>query len=233
MRPAGCLAAALLAACATQQFADDAPPGFTLAGAWKLDRTASDDPQRLLAQLRAEALRRIGRRQSAPPPETRGSARGSGARAAPPEDEALDEPPAAAPTGPAAARPDPLRRSPMVHVLLAHLARGDFLTVRQAPGQLVLDYGTSKRSFTPGAHSVVSAEGGVADQTSGWHGREYLIRIRGQSGPDVTERYSLSGDGKRLIGKLHIGSGELPAIDLTRIYEPTTETAPHQLPTSD
>jgi len=121
----------------------------------------------------------------------------------------------------------------MAHVLLARLARGDFLTVRQAPTEFVLDYGGSKRSFTPGARSVVSSEGGVADQTSGWHGREYLIRIRGQSGPDVIERYGLSADGKRLIERLHIANGELPAIDLTRVYEPTTETAPHQLPSTD
>ena len=121
----------------------------------------------------------------------------------------------------------------MAHVLLMSLARGDFLTVRQGPGQFVLDYGASQRSFIPGARSVVSAESGVADQTSGWEGREYVIDVRGQLGPDVTERYGLSADGKRLVAKLHIATEELSAVDLTRVYDPTNETAPRPLPTND
>jgi hypothetical protein len=121
----------------------------------------------------------------------------------------------------------------MAHVLLTSVARGDLLTVRQGPGQFALDYGTSQRSFTPGAHSVVSAESGVADQTSGWKGREYVINVRGQLGPDVTERYGLSADGRHLVAKLHIATEELSAVDLTRVYDPTNEAAPRQLPTND
>jgi hypothetical protein len=134
---------------------------------------------------------------------------------------------------PGVVRGDPLRRSPMAHVLQERLARGDFLTVRQSPGEFVLDFGNLSRSFTPGARSVVSAEGGVADQTSGWHGKEYVIRVHGESSPDVTERFGLAADGKRLVEKLHIGADELPAVDLTRIYDPASESAPRQLPISD
>src|SRR5207237_4047025 len=76
----------------------------------------------------------------------------------------------------------------MARALLASIGRGDFLTVRQSSGELVLDYGNSQRRFTPGAHSVVSAESGVADQSCGWKGREYVIEVRAQAGPDVTER---------------------------------------------
>ena len=97
----------------------------------------------------------------------------------------------------------------------------------------MLDYGTTRRSFSPGSHSVVSAEGGVGDQTSGWNGREYVIVVRGQMGPDVTESYGLSEDGKHLVQKLHIGESELPAVTLTRVYDPTTEAAPRQLPIND
>jgi len=113
------------------------------------------------------------------------------------------------------------------------VARGDFLSVRQGPGEFVLDYGGSRRTFTPGQHSVVSAEGGVGDQTSGWKGRNYVIEVRAQNGPLVTEEYGLSPDGKELLAKLHIGSGELPAVSLTRVYRPTDESAPHQLPIND
>jgi hypothetical protein len=222
-------AATTLAGCAGSRLSPDAPAGVNLAGAWKLNRSASDDPQKVLDRMRAEAFKRIGRRVTAAPrPDGRG-----GATRTQPEDLPLEEEPAPVRASHGAARPDPLLRSPMAHALLTSIARGDLLTVRQGPGQFALDYGTSQRSFTPGAHSVVSAESGVADQTSGWKGREYVINVRGQLGPDVTERYGLSADGRHLVAKLHIATEELSAVDLTRVYDPTDETAPRQLPTND
>jgi hypothetical protein len=219
--------ATALSACATSM-APDPPAGVDLAGSYKLDEAASDDPQKLLDKMRDEAFRILQRRASAPPPvqrpgrqgQTGGSAADSGT-----EEEAL--PPPGAPRG------DPLRYSPMAHIISATVARGDFLSVRQESNEFVLDYGTSRRSFTPGAHSVVGAEGGVGDQTSGWQGHAYVIHVKDQSGPDVTEEYSRLPDGHGLMMKLHIGSGELPAVDLKRIYRPTTEAAPRQLPTND
>lgn len=228
-------AAAALAGCAGTRLSADAPADLSLAGAWRLDRAASDDPQKVLERMRAEAIRKMSRRVVASTPGP--GARGPGTRTAPrPDDPAL--PGDSAPADPApvsagsAARPDPLARSPMAQVLRASLARGDFLTVRQAPGEFVLDYGNSQRRFTPGAQSVVSAQDGVADQSSGWKGREYVIELRGQSGPDVTERYALSADGRRLVAKLHIAAGELSAVDLSRVYVPAGETTPtRQTPT--
>jgi len=225
-----CAAAATsLAGCAGTRLSPDAPAGVTLAGAWKLNRAASDDPQKVLERMRVEAFKRMGRRVTAgPQPDVRG-----GRRSSPPNDQPLEEDPTPVRAAHGAPRPDPLLRSPMAHVLLTSIARGDFLTVRQGPGEFALDYGTSQRSFTPGARSVVSAEGGVADQTSGWKGREYVIKVRAQLGPDVTERYGLSADGKHLVAKLHIATEELSAVELTRVYDPTNETAPRQLPTND
>lgn len=224
-----CAAAATsLAGCAGTRLSPDAPAGITLAGAWKLNRAASDDPQKLLERMRTEAFKRLGRRAGARP-----EVRGGGRRGSPPDDQPLEEDPAPVRAAHGVPRPDPLLRSPMAHVLLTSIARGDFLTVRQGPGEFTLDYGTSQRSFTPAARSVVSAEGGVADQTSGWQGREYVIRVRAQLGPDVTERYGLSADGKHLVAKVHIATEELSAVELTRVYDPTHETAPRQLPTND
>ena len=226
-----CAAAATsLAGCAGSRLSPDAPAGVTLAGAWKLNRAASDDPQKVLERMRAEAFKRMGRRVTAAP---RPDVRGGGRRSSPSDDQPLEEDPVPVRAAHGAPRPDPLLRSPMAHVLLTSIARGDLLTVRQGPGEFALDYGTSQRSFTPAARSVVSAEGGVADQSSGWQGREYLIRVRAQLGPDVTERYGLSADGKHLVAKLHIATEELSAVDLTRVYDPTNETAPRQLPTND
>lgn len=214
-----CAAAATLIGGCTSTRVSPAAPGVSLAGSWKVDPSASDDLQKTLAQMRAQALKIIAR--NAPSAQARGN--GAAADALPAED-------AAPARGP---RRDPLQHSPMAHVIRAMIERGDFLTVRQTPGEIVFDYGTSRRSFTPGAHSVVSAEGGVGDQTSGWNGRSYLISIRAQNGPAVTETYALSADGGHLVQKLHIGAYELPAVDVTRTYVPTSEAAPRQLPTSD
>lgn len=226
--------AVTLAACSDALKAEN-PAGVMLAGNWKLDHAASDDPQPLIAKMRAEA-QKILRRQAAQaaamealPPRGAGG-RGGGAQVPDVDTTALGNEPGGGPHGP---RPDPLQHSPMMHVLSQVIARGEYLTVRQTSDELSLDFGTTQRSYTPGGRSVVSAEMGVADQTSGWHGREYVINIKPQVGSNVLERLSLSPDGTQLIDKVHIGAGELPAVDLTRVYRRTTETAPRVVPSTD
>jgi hypothetical protein len=220
------LCVSLLAGCASSRFSEDPPPGVNLAGAWRLDHGASDDPQKILEQMRAQALKIIGRQSQPVAVPAHGGRQGSAQIPESGPDPALAQP---APPG---THFDPLRRSPMAHVIENTVARGDFLTVRQGPGEFVLDYGTSRRTFTPGQHSVVSAEGGVGDQTSGWKGRAYMIEVKAQNGPLLTEEYELSPDGKELRVKLHIGSSELPAVNMTRVYRPVDQGAP-QFPISD
>jgi hypothetical protein len=226
-----CAAAATLGGCAGASLSPDAPAGASLAGSWKLDHGASDDPQKVLDQMRAQAEKIIARHQQQLAQQAAMPTRpGRGAQEPdlpPPGDDELTTP------DQNGHRPDPLKRSPMAHVILDTIARGDFLTVRESPDELVLDYGTTRRSFTPGARSVVSTETGVGDQTSGWKGRDYVIQVKGQLGPDVTERYSLSPDGHELIEKLNIAAGELPQVNLTRIYRPTSEIVPQQLPSTN
>lgn len=227
--------AAALASCAGAPKAET-PAGVSLSGIWKLNHSLSDDPQQVIAKMRAQALKIIARTSGGLDEASHGGpggGRGGQAGTQSPDANPVlvqDEP---SPGGRGAHRPDPLRYSPMMNVLSETLARGDFLTVRQSSGQLVFDYGTTARSFTPGEHSVVSAPMGVADQVSGWEGRDYVINIKAQLGPNIVDRYGLSNDGKRLIEKLRIGPAELPAIALTRVYERTTETAPRAPPTSD
>jgi len=227
-----------LAACADAPKAEN-PAGVMLAGNWKLDHAASGDPQPVIAKMRAEA-ERILKRQAAQaaaaadviPPRGGAGRGGAGGTQAPDVNPSLgaDEPAGGAHGAP---RPDPLQHSPMMHVLSQVIARGDYLTVRQTSGELTLDFGTVQRSYTPGGRSVVSAEVGVADQTSGWDGHEYVINIRAQWGPNVIERYALSADGTQLIDKVHIGPAELKAVELTRVYRRTTEAAPRAVPTTD
>lgn len=221
-----CAAAVALCGCVGATLSPDAPGGVSLAGSWKLNHGASDDPQKVLAKMRDQATKIIRQQQAeiaartgTLPPDVMGDA---------PAPEGTS-PPAGAPAG--QRRGDPLRRSPMASVIRTMLERGDFLTVRQSPTEFVLDYGTSRRSFTPGLHSVVSAEGGVGDQTAGWHRKSFVIKVKPQNGPEVTESYSLSADGKQLIETFAVASAELPAETLKRVYDPTSETAPRQLPT--
>jgi hypothetical protein len=239
---AACVTVAVtLAGCSDTPRAENRA-GVTLAGNWRLDHAASDDPQPVIAKMQAEA-RKILRRQAAQlaaadamPPRGaagRGGAGGAGGTQAPDVNPALGSDEPAAPGARGAPRGDPLQHSPMMHVLSQVIARGDYLTVRQSSEEFALDFGTTQRSYTPGGRSVVSAEMGVADQTSGWAGHDYLITIKAQLGPNVIERYGLSADGTRLIDKVHIGPAELPAIELTRVYRRTSEPAPHAVPSND
>jgi hypothetical protein len=221
------LLAAQLAGCATG-FKADAPAGVSLAGTWRLDHAKSDDPQVVINTMRTEALKqmqKLGLAQERALAQI-DTARGAGGAGPVQSGEQVFSPDQSSP------RADPLRRSPMMHVLAEAIERGDFLTVRQSSDELVLDYGSSVRSFTPGGRSVVSAENGVADRTSGWKGHQYVIRDKAQMGPSVVETYELSPDGRHLVETLRIGPYELPAIELKRVYD-HAEAAPRQPPNTD
>ncbi|HWZ63232.1 MAG TPA: hypothetical protein VNX02_09440 [Steroidobacteraceae bacterium] len=213
------------------------PAGASLAGNWKLNHATSEDPQVVIAKMRDQAWRIIRRANqyadSAPPPGSTRGGHATGQESDPSQPFGADATGNGAPGDQSGRRMDPLKRSPMMHALAAALARGDYLTVRESSEQFVLDYGTTVRSFTPGARSVVSSEMGVADQQSGWEGNSYVIQLRDQIGPNVHETYALSADGQHLIENLKIGPGELPAIELKRVYDRTTEMAPRALPTND
>jgi len=225
-------AAVALGGCAGAPKAE-MPAGVMLAGNWKLDHASSDDPQKVIATMQAEA-RKILRRQAAQMAAADAMAASRGAVGPPSADaNPLGGDDSAGGSGHGQRR-DPLRYSPMMHTLSQVLARGDYLTVHQSSDEFALDFGTLQRSYTPGARSVVSAEMGVADQTSGWEGREYVINVKAQVGSTVVERFSLSADGAHLIDRIHIGAAELPAVSLTRVYDRSTETAPPRAPpTSD
>jgi hypothetical protein len=203
----------------------DAPQGAQLAGSWKLDPAASDDPQKVLEHMRQEAYKILSRNPaySQAPPTRAG--RGQG-QAQGPGDEDYTNAYAGPPRG------DPLKQSPMAHTIMSAAERGEYLTIRQAPDEFAVDYGTVRRSFTPGGHSVVSAEGGVADQTSGWDGRSYVVIVKEQYGSTVKEEYSLASDGA-LIDRLHVGAAELPAVDLKRVYRPSHDKNGPLTPSND
>ena len=108
-----------------------------------------------------------------------------------------------------------------------------WLEIEQKPDELIITNGARVRSFTPGQKSVVSVPSGVADQKSGWHGRQYVIEIRPQLGPSSQERYRLSDDGKRLFVTIRIaGEGRNRSLTVERVYD-RASAIPHALPGSD
>jgi hypothetical protein len=234
---AAAFAAVILTGCLGGRLHSEEPPGLRLQGVWKLNRGASQDPQKIIDALRAQADKKIRRAMNAPPVPVssgggggrrrRGGGAGAGSPAEPDEYVAQGPPPGLTPGG------DSLRNSPTMHALTEVLQRSDYVTIRQSPDQVSFDYGNYKRSYTPGGHSVVSSENGVADQASGWNGKEYLINIQPQLGPEIVEQYGLSPDGKQLVVKTRIGPFELQKVELTRVYDSTTTVVPNSGPSND
>jgi hypothetical protein len=221
----------LLAACSGgPRLAGEVPAGVDLSGAWRLDREASQDPQVLIAEMQDKMMKRMRR---SPEPETdvpesgtmtRGPGGGTGEVSA---QRAMER---QAMLAPRIRERGGFLRARYGDALGARLS-GDGLVIEQSPSRFLIVRGTSRRTYTPGGHSVVSVADGVADQSSGWKGREFVIDVRPQVGPHLTERYGLSADG-RLVEKVSLEEDGLPTLEFTRVYEPGA-APPRELPSSN
>ena len=208
--------------------------GVSLAGTWRLDAGASDDPGKALDKAVRNAPRsapvasapqqtgRRGRRGGQQGQQGQGPVQPAG-----PSLQEQDDPSVVGPV----TRADVLR-SPFSQIFSSDMVRSDVVTIRESPGKFILDYGTSVRRLTPGERSVVSVPNGVADQRTGWKGRDYVVSIRSQEGPNQEEVYALSPDKKRLTLTLTVGGNGFPNIKLTRVYHPAAD-APRSYPRND
>src|SRR6201999_140901 len=110
-------------------------------GVWRLNRAASEDPQKVIDKMRAEAMKKLQRAMNAPPPTVAtpssggGRHRGQQGGGVPPDQPLPEDRPQIGPGT------DPLRNSPMMHALREILQRSDYLTIRQSPDQVAFDYG--------------------------------------------------------------------------------------------
>ncbi len=86
------------------------------------------------------------------------------------------------------------------------LLGGQWLKIQQSDTEMAIANDVTSRSFTPGQESVVSVNSGVADQVSGWSGKDYEISLKPQIGPTVEETYTLSPDGRQLRVKINVGA---------------------------
>jgi hypothetical protein len=210
------------------RLSEEAPPGVRLAGVWRLNPAASDDPRKALEHVKRPPAPMV----SAPPTQARhrrpGSApQGGTGTEAGGNDTAADQ------EDPRDYHGDAQLRSPYAQLLESDLIRSDVLTIRQTPEALVFDYGTSVRRFKPGMHSVVSVPGGVADQSTGWEGTQYVVQVNSHVSPSMTERYTLSADHRQLILKLNLAGAGVSSVQLKRVYDAVNDVVPRSLPTND
>jgi hypothetical protein len=233
------VASVALAGCGSVGRFDPAPAHTVdLSGSWTLDRTLTDDPKPLIEKLRSQPAKH---RWDTPPDDEMGDDSGppqgggrqggggqSGGRSRRGGSGSQGQPQVAYQNN-----NDAYTHSTVMKMLLADLARAESLTIRQDPDRFTLDYGSAVRTFTPGAVSVVSAAWGVADQSSGWKGREFVIHVKPQMGVASVESFSLTEDGKHLVEELHLGGGEFPAVKLKRVYDRADHPVPRDVPTND
>jgi hypothetical protein len=236
----GILAAALAGCGGLAGLKSDPSQAVDLSGSWVLDRAASDDPQKVLDKLRPKVDSShpgdaspddgvgptgddTGQSGGQPPNGSpRGGRRGRSQRS---------EGDAPAPT--VYRGSDAITHNPVIRMLMSDLARGEHLTVRQAPDEFSLDYGITVRTFTPGGKSVIGADWGVADQVSGWKGKEYVIETKPQSGVAAVEKYGLSPDGRHLIEQLRLGGSGYPVAELKRVYDHTDKPLTRAVPSNE
>ncbi|HEV7441632.1 MAG TPA: hypothetical protein VGO18_03495 [Steroidobacteraceae bacterium] len=236
------VASVALAGCGSVGRFDPSPAHTVdLSGSWTLDRTLSDDPKPIIEKLRPQPAKHGWDRppddeleDDTGPPEGGGrqggggggGRGGGGSRRG--GSQSQGQPQVAYRNN-----NDAYTHSTVMKMLLADLARAESLTIRQDPDRFTLDYGGAVRNFTPGAVSVVSASWGVADQSSGWKGREYVIHVKPQMGVASVESFSLTDDGKHLVEELHLGGGEFPGVKLKRVYDRADHPVPRDVPTND
>ena len=231
------LATGMLAGCGVARLDESPSKTVDMSGSWLLNGSASDDPKPLLDKLRPKPVSNRGWGQpqddgTGLPPDDTGppsgggqqgggrSRRGGGGGQGLPQLAYRNN-------------NDAFTHGNVIKMLQADLARAGAITIRQAPDQFTIDYGSGVRSFTPGSISVVSASWGVADQSSGWKGKDYVIQVKPQTGVASYERYSLSEDGQRLSEELQLGGGEYPSVKLKRVYDRTSKPLPRAVPNNE
>jgi hypothetical protein len=230
------LVAGALAGCGIAHMDESPSKPVDLSGSWVLNRTASDDPGPLLDKLRPKPVNYRG--WGAPPDDGTGDETGppGGGQQGGPQGGGGGRRRGGGQQQPQLAyrnNNDAFTHGNVIKMLQADLARAGNLTIKQSPDRFLLDYGSGIRSFTPGAVSVVSAAWGVADQSSGWKGRDYVIQVKPQTGVASYERYSLSADGRQLSEELQLGGGEYPSVKLKRVYDRTDKPLPRAVPNID
>jgi hypothetical protein len=202
------------------------PPNYSLAGVWELNPALSSDNDKVLAAVQPKPKSRGDKGQRGP-----GSAPGEAPAPEVINDPTTDLPPVdlsgGGRNGGFYGNGDRNERNlyrPPIDFQTNALLGGQWLKIQQSDNGLSIVDAARSRSYVAGEHSVVSVPSGVADQVSGWSGRSYVVWLNPQIGPSVTERYTLSADGRQLTVKIEVASeGRNQAMKVLRTYDRSTK----------
>ena len=214
----------VLASCAVELKV--APPAHAprLTGDWRLNQPASGRVDTAVADLQSQLLKLRGHGH----PPSAAPVSGTGGT------------PSASPTSggnsprqqaPAVVVSAPRVGANLVEEFLAHVPEGNDLALRVAPGAFTQQTGAGTEQCTPGVLTAVTLGKVAADEICGWNGRTFVVRIKPEYGPTLTERYALASDGE-LVFTLRLAGGGLDA-RLVRRYRRTSRPPPSPLPTAD
>jgi hypothetical protein len=218
-----CLMLSGLVGCGASRVHELPPPHYSIAGVWELNPALSSDADKVLASLQPKPKG---------PPRGRGPGPAPGSQPAPEviNDPTTDLPPIDISAGGRnlgmAGFGGPMERNvyrPPLDFQTNALVGGQWLKIQQSDTEVTIMNAASTRRYTPGERSVVSVPDGVADQVSGWSGRNYQIFLTPQIGPAEKESYTLSADGQRLVVKIEVASeAGNKAMTVTRTYDRST-----------
>lgn len=123
-----------------------------------------------------------------------------------------------APRGAEAARRD---RSSLVHVFLE---TGSNLKITQTAHALFISFDRAiVEEYRFGEHTEVRVGPVVADRSSGWEERAYVIETLGEKGDKLYERYRLAEDGARLVREISIFTRKSPALSIVQQFDCTAD----------
>lgn len=232
--PAIGAALALLAGCASSRLSSAPAPAEHLAGDWKLDVAHSDDLGKAVEELRAQVAkaRRSRRAEEQQDVESYGRRR-SGGRGSEGQEGGRSDEGDSLPGGGGEQElaPVPLPGVSPVGELMSNVPRGDYLRISVSTNAFTVISGDSSNQYTPGLESEISAEQGDAQQISGWKGTAYVIDTKPQLGPEITQTFDVTKDGKLAMTMRLSGNGI--HFTFARLYDRTTRVAPLAPPTTN
>ena len=99
------------------------------------------------------------------------------------------------------------------------LARPDKLSIKQDAQELHLVADGVPTDFTYGDKVMASVHNGAAERTSGWKGKDFVVKLDVTDGPKVTRSYELSDDAKKLTLTTEVSGGGAPDIKFHSVYD--------------
>jgi len=99
------------------------------------------------------------------------------------------------------------------------LARPDKLSIKQDVHELHLVADGVPTDFTYGDKVMASVHNGAAERTSGWKGKDFVVKLDVTDGPKVTRSYALSDDARQLTLTTEVSGASAPDIKFHSVYQ--------------